>query len=71
MKAIGLTEFGGPGVLRIVTLLSQEPGTGEVRIGVHTVAVNSPLDLRTAQYGSTERVAKRVAKNEWQNEWQS
>jgi NADPH:quinone reductase-like Zn-dependent oxidoreductase len=43
VKAIGLTEFGGPEVLRVVTLPSPEPGTGEVRVRVHAVAVN-PTD---------------------------
>jgi NADPH:quinone reductase-like Zn-dependent oxidoreductase len=44
MKAIGLTEFGGPEVLRVVDLPEPQPGPGEVRITVHAVAVN-PTDL--------------------------
>jgi NADPH:quinone reductase-like Zn-dependent oxidoreductase len=32
MKAIGLTEFGGPDVLKVVDLPEPEPGPGEVRI---------------------------------------
>jgi NADPH:quinone reductase-like Zn-dependent oxidoreductase len=40
MKAIGLTEFGGPEVLKVVELPDPEPGAGEVRIRVHAVAVN-------------------------------
>lgn len=41
MKAIGLTEFGGPEVLKVVDLPEPEPGPGEVRIRVHAVAVNA------------------------------
>jgi NADPH:quinone reductase len=44
MKAIGLTEFGGPEVLRIVDLPEPQPGTGEVPIRVHAAAVN-PTDI--------------------------
>jgi NADPH:quinone reductase len=44
MKAIGLTEFGGPEVLKVVDLPEPEPGPGEVRIRVHAVAVN-PADI--------------------------
>lgn len=40
MKAIGLVEFGGPEVLRVVDLPQPQPGPGEVRIRVHAVAVN-------------------------------
>jgi D-arabinose 1-dehydrogenase-like Zn-dependent alcohol dehydrogenase len=31
MKAIGLTEFGGPEVLKVIDLPEPEPGPGEVR----------------------------------------
>ncbi len=44
MKAIGLSEFGGPEVLEVVDLPEPEPGPGEVRIRVHAVAVN-PTDV--------------------------
>ncbi|WP_228003243.1 alcohol dehydrogenase catalytic domain-containing protein [Nocardia australiensis] len=44
MRAIGLSEFGGPEVLRVVELPDQDPGVGEVRIRVHAVAVN-PTDI--------------------------
>jgi NADPH:quinone reductase len=40
MKAIGLTEFGGPEVLKVVELPEPQPGLGEVRIRVHAAAVN-------------------------------
>lgn len=43
MKAVGLTTFGGPEVLQIVSLPTPEPGPGEVRIRVRAVAVN-PTD---------------------------
>jgi NADPH:quinone reductase len=43
MRAIGLTEFGGPEVLRVIELPDPVPGTGEVRIRVHAASV-SPTD---------------------------
>ncbi len=44
MFAVGFTEFGGPEVLRLVTLPLPEPGPGEVRVRVAAAAVN-PTDL--------------------------
>ncbi|MFD6274819.1 NADP-dependent oxidoreductase [Streptomyces sp. NPDC060209] len=43
MKAVGLTEFGGPEVLRVLDLPAPEAGPGEIRIRVHAAAVN-PID---------------------------
>jgi len=43
MRAVGITEFGDPEVLRIVDLPDPQPGPGEVRIRVHAAAVN-PTD---------------------------
>ncbi|MEV4109931.1 NADP-dependent oxidoreductase [Nonomuraea sp. NPDC049695] len=43
MKAVGLTEFGGPDVLRVLELPVPEAGPGEIRIRVHAAAVN-PVD---------------------------
>jgi NADPH:quinone reductase len=43
VKAIGVTEFGGPDALRVVELPDPEAGPGEVRIRVHAAAVN-PTD---------------------------
>ncbi|MBB4684693.1 NADP-dependent oxidoreductase [Amycolatopsis jiangsuensis] len=43
MRAIGLTEFGGPEVLRVFELPEPVPGKGEVRIRVHAASVN-PTD---------------------------
>ncbi len=43
MRAIGLTEFGGPEVLRAIELPDPVPGTGEVRIRVHAASI-SPTD---------------------------
>ncbi|WP_020666553.1 quinone oxidoreductase family protein [Amycolatopsis nigrescens] len=43
MRAIGLTEFGGPEVLRVIELPDPVPGGGEVRIRVHAASVN-PTD---------------------------
>ncbi len=43
MKAIGVTEFGGPDALHVVELPDPQAGPGEVRIRVHAAAVN-PTD---------------------------
>jgi NADPH:quinone reductase-like Zn-dependent oxidoreductase len=43
VRAIGLTEFGGPEVLRVLDLPKPEPETGEVRIRVHAATIN-PTD---------------------------
>ncbi len=43
MRGIGLFEFGGPEVLRVVDLPESHAATGEVRIRVHAVTVN-PTD---------------------------
>jgi NADPH2:quinone reductase len=59
MKAIGLTEFGGPGVLHIVELPVPEPGPGEVRIRVHAVAVN-PTDATFRAGGRAAQLADRT-----------
>jgi NADPH2:quinone reductase len=44
MRAVGFTEFGGPEVLRLVSLSVPTPGPGEVRVRVAAAAVN-PTDL--------------------------
>ncbi|MGW1675013.1 NADP-dependent oxidoreductase [Streptomyces sp. NPDC002324] len=43
MKAIGLTEFGGPDVLRVLDLPVPEAGPREILIRVHAATVN-PVD---------------------------
>lgn len=43
MKAIGMTTFGGPEVLRVFELPDPLAGSGEVRIRVHATSVN-PTD---------------------------
>ena len=43
MRAIGVTEFGGPDALRVVELPDPQAGPGEVRIRVFAAAVN-PTD---------------------------
>jgi NADPH:quinone reductase-like Zn-dependent oxidoreductase len=58
MKAIGLTEFGGPEVLKVVDLPEPEPGPGEVRIRVHAVAVN-PTDITFRAGGRAAQLAER------------
>jgi threonine dehydrogenase-like Zn-dependent dehydrogenase len=54
MKALGLTEFGGPDVLKVVDLPEPEPGPGEVRIRIHAAAVN-PADLSFRSGGWADR----------------
>jgi len=58
MKAIGLTEFGGPEVLQVVDLPEPEPGPGEVRIRVQAVAVN-PTDITFRTGGRAAQLAER------------
>jgi NADPH:quinone reductase-like Zn-dependent oxidoreductase len=58
MKAIGLTEFGGPEVLQIIELPEPQPGPGEVRIRVHAVAVN-PTDITFRAGGRAAQLADR------------
>ena len=43
MRGVGLIEFGGPEVLRVVDLPESHAATGEVRIRVHAATVN-PTD---------------------------
>ena len=43
MRAVGLFEFGGPDVLKVVELPETHAGAGEVRIRVHASTVN-PTD---------------------------
>lgn len=51
MKAVGVTEFGGPEVLHVIDLPTPDAAPGEVRIRVHAAAVN-PADrnIRTGFY---------------------
>jgi NADPH:quinone reductase len=58
MRAIGLTEFGGPGVLKFMDLPEPQPGPGEVRIRVHAVAVN-PTDVTFRVGGRAAQLAER------------
>lgn len=60
MKAIGLTQFGGPEVLQVVDLPEPEPGPGEVRIRVHAVAVN-PTDMTFRAGGRAAELSVRPA----------
>ena len=43
MRAIGVTEFGGPDALHVVELPDPQAGPGQIRIRVHAAAVN-PTD---------------------------
>ena len=58
MKAIGLTEFGGPEVLHVVDLPEPQPGPGEVLIRVHAAAVN-PTDITFRAGGRAAQLADR------------
>ena len=60
MRAIGLTEFGGPEVLKVVELPEPEPGPGEIRIRVHAVGVN-PTDITFRAGGRAAQLADRPA----------
>ena len=58
MRAIGLYEFGGPDVLRVVDLPEPHAGPGEVRVRVHAAAVN-PADT-LVRAGVHERVLAKL-----------
>jgi NADPH2:quinone reductase len=58
MKAIGVTEFGGPEALKIVDLPEPQPGSGEVRIRVQAAAVNS-TDITFRSGGRAAQLAER------------
>jgi NADPH2:quinone reductase len=58
MKAIGLSEFGGPEALKVVELPEPQPGAGEVRLRVHAVAVN-PTDITFRTGGRAAELAER------------
>src|SRR5580700_5732444 len=55
MRAVGITEFGGPDVLHLVDLPNPEPGPGEVSIRVRAAAVN-PTDTVLRSGGRAERL---------------
>jgi NADPH2:quinone reductase len=46
VRAVGLTEFGEPEVLRVLDLPERDAGPGELRIRVHAAAVNPTDTLR-------------------------
>ena len=50
MRAVVVTEPGGPEVLRVVDCPVREPGPGEVRVAVKAAAVN-PTDIGLRQRG--------------------
>lgn len=60
MRAVGLTEFGGPEVLKIVDLPEPRPGPREVRIRVRAAAVN-PTDITFRTGGRAAQLADRPA----------
>jgi NADPH:quinone reductase len=55
MRAAGLTDNGGPGVLHIVELSDPEPGPGELLVRVHAAAVN-PTDTVLRSGARAERL---------------
>ena len=55
MRAVGITEFGGPEVLHLVELPDPEPGPGEVRVRVRAAAV-SPTDTALRSGARAERL---------------
>jgi NADPH:quinone reductase-like Zn-dependent oxidoreductase len=55
MRAVGITEWGGPDALRIVELPDPEAGPGELRIRVHAAAVN-PTDTVLRSGARAERL---------------
>ncbi|MGW7443749.1 NADP-dependent oxidoreductase [Kitasatospora sp. NPDC054795] len=58
MRAMGIEEFGGPDVLRVLELPEPQAGPGEVRIRVHAAAVN-PTDAVLRRGGHAARMPGR------------
>ena len=56
MRAVGVTEFGGPEALHVVELPEVHAGPGEVRLRVHAFAVN-PTDTLTRNGARAEALA--------------
>ena len=55
MRAVGIMEFGGPEVLRLVELPDPDAGPGELRVRVHAAAVN-PTDTVLRSGGRADRL---------------
>src|SRR4051794_5148423 len=55
MRAVGITQPGGPEVLEVVDREVREPGPGEVRIAVRAAAVN-PTDIGMRQFGGGDKL---------------
>ena len=58
MRALVVSEFGGPEVLRVADLPVPEPGPGQVRIRVQATAVH-PVDLATRSGALAARLPQR------------
>ncbi|MGW9191263.1 NADP-dependent oxidoreductase [Streptomyces rubiginosohelvolus] len=58
MRAVGVYEFGGPEVLRMLDLPEPQAGPGEVRVRVHAAAV-SPTDVMLRTGGHAVRMPGR------------
>lgn len=56
-RVVGVIEFGGPEVLRVVDVPERHAGPGEVRIAVHAAAVN-PTDTIHRAGGRAEMLRK-------------
>ena len=54
MKAVGVTEPGGPDALHLLDLPEPQAGSGEVRIRVHAAAIN-PTDTMVRANGGRSR----------------
>jgi NADPH:quinone reductase len=55
MLAVGIVEFGGPEVLRLVELPDPNTGPGEIRVRVHAATVN-PTDTVLRSGGRADRL---------------
>ena len=57
MRAVGVTQFGGPEALEVVELPEPSAGPGQIKVAVHAAAVN-PTDTMTRNGARAQALSK-------------